>query len=1363
MSEQLKPAKRRKWLRRSFWTLGALLLLFIVTAFVLKQSGFADEWARKAIVSEIEKASGGKAELTAFRFQLWSVRAEMEGFTLHGREPEGTPPLFAADRIVVDVRVDSLWRKKFSLDEVLLTRPRVHIRMDEQGRSNIPGPHVERESGKPVQQQIFDFIVRKVRIEDGELLFNDVRIPLVAEGDEMNFALDYHAPAPPATSPGTQTPEKLNASFSGAFSWNKVKFAARRYIPFESNIQTRFTLTRENFTLDSFRLILPKSEIEAHAELESFTNGAWNFRYRARLNLEDIRQILRKPAAPAGIVDLSGEGNYAARKIALKGRYAARGIDLNFHWFDTDGIESRGDYVVDNNAVVVQPFHARAVGGEVDGRVDLALDGLKFRVTTRATGLDLAKVLDAIDHPGFPIASLHWDAKMDVDSVLTWERDFKEFDAQGTTEWKSTAPAAQPVTSVTQPADNSRIPVDARIPFHYSARRKGVDLGVMTISTPTSRIKAQGVLAESTSGLDVDFFTSDLLPWNDFINALSGRLPKVPRAFRAVGAPQSEEQTPWRIAGQVSWKGRITRDIEKPTFAGRVEAMRAAYNDLKWDEVTGELTYSPTQFRLERGKVRRGKSAADFDVWLEQSNWSFCDTCSWTAEANLERTPVEGLQELTGVNYPVQGLLTGQFRGSGTRENPVLSGLVDINEAQAWGFPVDRVRGKIELSDQQLRIANAEVRVGTGRITGNFLYKTREEQVEFDLAGAVIPIERLTDGGLAKLQPKGQLSFQWKGSGPLRAPVSEGTMRIVDLIIGDENVGSFEATLRADGRQLRAEINSAMQAGKLTGKVEMTLGGEYPLHGNIEAANVDVDALIKSGLRLDALTGHSSVDGRFEIAGALARPETISVKADLSRVNFDYRYVKLANDGPVRFSYSRDEIRVEQVKLKGTNTDLKLAGFLRFTGDRKVGLELTGDVDLAIVGGFLKNVETRGAANVNGTVEGTLDNPRVVGSLRVTNASASFTEFPTGVSQLNGTFVFDRTRMLFENVRAEAGGGRLILEGAVTYGDGPFRYELSARANSVRIRYPEGMSWHADASLRYVGTLQGATLSGRVAIERALLSKGLDFGSLLGGENGGGAGGVIATTNYLRNLQFDLQVVSSPDARLEWTEARFDTEANLRVRGTWEHPVLLGQIRLLSGDITFRGNRYRLTRGDLNFTSPFRLDPTINIEAVSRIRQYEISLTLTGTASKLALAYRSDPPLPSADIIALLALGRTADETERRTVGTVQGQDFGAGVILSEAVSSLVGGQVERLFGISRFRIDPFRPADSPGQNTSARITIEQQVTRDLVITYITNVTSTEQQVIQVEYTVNRDISIIGRRDENGTIGLDVKFTKRFK
>jgi translocation and assembly module TamB len=297
--------------------------------------------------------------------------------------------------------------------------------------------------------------------------------------------------------------------------------------------------------------------------------------------------------------------------------------------------------------------------------------------------------------------------------------------------------------------------------------------------------------------------------------------------------------------------------------------------------------------------------------------------------------------------------------------------------------------------------------------------------------------------------------------------------------------------------------------------------------------------------------------------------------------------------------------------------------------------------------------------------------------------------------------------------------------------------------------------------LRLSGTLDGGLLSGKVVVQRVNLNEGLESaGSLVSSRDSTSP----TSSSFLRNLQFDVEATSTPDARMEWPGAHLEAEANLRVRGTAEHPIMLGHIHVLSGDLYFRDNHYKVTRGDLNFANPFRLDPTINVEATTNIQQYEITLNFTGQSSKMSLSYRSDPPLPGNDIVTLLAMGQTTSESAQRNGGGSQTGASGASALLSEAISSQLGGRVERLFGITRFRVDPgLTGVGTTGgnQNAGARITVEQQVTRNLSILYVSNVSSSQQQVIQVEYNISRTVSVVALRDQNGTFGVDIKFKKR--
>ncbi|HEV2489305.1 MAG TPA: translocation/assembly module TamB domain-containing protein, partial [Candidatus Acidoferrales bacterium] len=216
-------------------------------------------------------------------------------------------------------------------------------------------------------------------------------------------------------------------------------------------------------------------------------------------------------------------------------------------------------------------------------------------------------------------------------------------------------------------------------------------------------------------------------------------------------------------------------------------------------------------------------------------------------------------------------------------------------------------------------------------------------------------------------------------------------------------------------------------------------------------------------------------------------------------------------------------------------------------------------------------------------------------------------------------------------------------------------------------------------------------------------------------------------------------------------------------RGTWEHPIVLGNIHLLAGEMNFRGNNFQLTRGDINFSNPFRFDPVLNVEAETTINPYQITLDFTGPASRMQLAYRSDPPLPASDIISLLALGTPGESGVLMSTTSSQSQNFGATAILSEAISSQLGGPIEKLFGISHFRVDPFLSSTGTQQSAAARVTIEQQVTRGLSVTYSTNATANQQQVIEVDYAIRREISIVALRDINGIFDISIKFTQHFK
>jgi translocation and assembly module TamB len=257
-----------------------------------------------------------------------------------------------------------------------------------------------------------------------------------------------------------------------------------------------------------------------------------------------------------------------------------------------------------------------------------------------------------------------------------------------------------------------------------------------------------------------------------------------------------------------------------------------------------------------------------------------------------------------------------------------------------------------------------------------------------------------------------------------------------------------------------------------------------------------------------------------------------------------------------------------------------------------------------------------------------------------------------------------------------------------------------------------------------------------------------------------------ARPGLLGGLAFDVQIQTAPDLQLESTlTENLQAEANLRLRGTASNPAILGRINLTQGKLTFFGTQYTLNQGSISFYNPVKVEPILNIDLETKARGIDITLTISGPINKLTLTPRSDPPLQFSEIVALLATGRapTSDPTllRQQSSDPQSWQQMGASALLGSAIASPVAGRLQRFFGVSKLRIDP---TISGVENTAqARLTLEQQITPSVTFTYITNVTSSNPQIIRVEWAISRQFSVVALREENGLLGIDFFYKVRFK
>jgi translocation and assembly module TamB len=273
-----------------------------------------------------------------------------------------------------------------------------------------------------------------------------------------------------------------------------------------------------------------------------------------------------------------------------------------------------------------------------------------------------------------------------------------------------------------------------------------------------------------------------------------------------------------------------------------------------------------------------------------------------------------------------------------------------------------------------------------------------------------------------------------------------------------------------------------------------------------------------------------------------------------------------------------------------------------------------------------------------------------------------------------------------------------------------------------------------------------------------LLTGGGPFGSdfLEAGPGGAGAGASGLPTTL------DIHVVADDTLVIKNNLADAVASAFMNIRGPAEDPLISGRVQLTRGTLEFRRGRFELTRGLITLPGRRRAEPIIDIQSEADISGYHIEVSFTGEISRLETLVRSDPPLPEPDIVSLVLTGNVSSDASTQASVTQTGLGL-AQSILSASLSEQLEQQTQKLFGISRFSIDPLLVGR--GSDPTARITIGQRITRDLTVTYSQNLTSGPSgidRVILVEYRISNRFSVVGLRNERGELGFDVRLRKRF-
>jgi translocation and assembly module TamB len=304
--------------------------------------------------------------------------------------------------------------------------------------------------------------------------------------------------------------------------------------------------------------------------------------------------------------------------------------------------------------------------------------------------------------------------------------------------------------------------------------------------------------------------------------------------------------------------------------------------------------------------------------------------------------------------------------------------------------------------------------------------------------------------------------------------------------------------------------------------------------------------------------------------------------------------------------------------------------------------------------------------------------------------------------------------------------------------------------------YQDAIRTGVDLNLALSGTPQASLLRGQINVDELQFTPDFDLMNFMG-SLGGGEATPPPSDSFANNLKLQVGVSSGGGVHLVSRTLSLEGNANLHVVGTAQQPVILGRVNLNGGDLIFQNNRYKLQGGTINFVDVNQTKPVMDVSVSTTIQQYDIQMHFWGPADHMHTNYSSDPALPPSDIINLIAFGKTSEASAANP--TPPGQ-LGAESLVASQVSSQITSRIEKFAGISQLSIDPVLGGNQ--QNPGAHIAIQQRVTSKIFVTFSTDVTSTQNEVIKFEYQIKPRVSVSAVRDQNGGVAVDTRFHKKW-
>jgi hypothetical protein len=1298
----------------------------------------------------------------SLKIHLLTGKVLVEDLTIDGVHA-GDRPFFTAKRLAV--ALDWLpaigLKPDITISSVEMSDWQMLVEKWEHGHNF---PRFSHDDGKPGGPRRVTATLRYLQASRGQFTYEDHETPwsVVCRNLDLNIGNlpNYH---------GT-------ATFTGG------TVTIQDFVPMWANMKAQFVIDGSRIHLDRIDLESDGAVTVARGDVDIAHWPNQGYQVKSRVNFPRMRELFFKdePWRISGNGDFSGlfrllkTGGETERD--LTGTFSSELAGLNDYRFPS----LYGSLRWTQHAFEVWNAGSQFYGGDARFAYAIKPFGAKTRPThhfdATLTDVDLARFSDFEQFPGLRFAgaaSLH--------NVLEWPSGrFSDHRGEGHLV-VTPPPGVTPMSASLAAAraadpDHSRhewgpfapaplaahLPIAGEITYRYGPDEVDIEQG--RFATERTNVTFGGTTAYGDrSRLPFHVTSSD---WQESDQVLAGIITDF-------GAPTG----PVPFAGRGEFDGVMTGAFRKPRVEGLFSGEDLRAFDTLWGSGSARIVVDNKYVDVKDGVVRLGPSEIRADGLFSLGYPREDAGEEIDARIRVARRDIDSLRHAFGIDdYPVSGLLSGDFHLTGAYERPVGFGAMTVDEGVAYREPFQRATSALRFDGLGVRLDNLSLVKDNGTITGA-AFIGWDSTYSFDASGRRIPVERLAFLTYPRAPLSGVAEVTASGSGTFEAPRNDFKFRVNDLFVGEEGVGQVSGTLALRGSELSGEIDAASPRLALSGTGRIALTPQSDAELTFRFHDTSLDPYVRLFVpKLSPFTT-AVASGAIRVVGELADADHLVVEGTVDSLDVRLLDYAVKNAAPIRIALENQQVKIEELQLVGEDTRLRVSGAIGLK-DERIALTATGDANLGILQGFFREVRGAGRAALIASINGPLWQPQFSGSATITDGRIRHFSIPNALDAINGTIRFDPGGIRLDDVAATMGGGRVQFGGRIGL-DGylPGELDITARGEAMHLRIPEGVRSIVDADLSLRGNVKAPTLGGTVTVKSALWSRRIDQpGSIfdLASRRSSSASAGGGEPSPTVPLKFDVQLLVPSTLRVENNLARLVANADLTLRGTYDRPVIIGHADIERGEVVFEGRRYRITRGTMDFANQARIEPFFDIEAETNVRvpgqTYRVVVAFAGTSDQLRPTLNSDPPLPTADVLALLFSDvRRGTQDVAPELRALQSPNQAqtdiltarATQALAAPIASEVGKVVEQTFGVDTFQLTPSLVdlTQSSRLNPTARLTIGKRISDRVYLTFSRSLNTTfNDQIVLLEIEESDRVSwILSRNEDLQTYALEFR------